>query len=36
MAAPLVNSHLAENAVQHVAGLSMGDVPLGDMKMEGT
>lgn len=33
---PLAGLHLAENAEKHVAGWSAGDVPLGDVMMEGT
>lgn len=33
---PLASLHLAENAEKHVAGWSSGDVPLGDVMMEGT
>ena len=31
----LASLHLAENAEKHVAGWSAGDVPLGDVMMEG-
>lgn len=33
---PLASLHLAEPAEKHVAGWSAGDVPLGDVTMEGT